>query len=127
MPAAEPPRPDSRLPGWAPVLIVAGGILAYVGVGKFLLGPRFQEIEGLWQDPRAFLNSGGETVFPYVLLFIPAVLGAVFTRDALRVIFRGLRQGDAPLTIAKDVVLYLLGMAFLVLVGLFSSGKKSYH
>lgn len=118
-------KPDTRLPAWTQLVIVAGGIAAYVGVGMFLLGNRFREIEGLWVDARVFFHQGSEVVAPYVLLLIPAVLGAFFTRDALRVIFRGLRKGDDPLIIAKDVGVYLLGSVVLVLLALFSRSPRS--
>ena len=118
---------DSRLPRWTWGVIAAGGVLSYVGVGSLLLGNRFYEIEGLWRDPAAFVRSGTETVVPYVLLLIPAVLGAIAAREALRVIFRGRLRGDPPATIVKDVALYLLGIVFLILVALYTSPVPRRH
>jgi len=116
-------KPDSRLPRWTWFVIVIGGVLAYVGVGILLEGPRFAgNLDNLWQRPE---GADPETVAPYVLLIIPAVLGAIWTRDTFRVIFKGLRRGDAPATIAKDVALFALSFVVLILVALFSSSRRS--
>jgi hypothetical protein len=107
-------------------VIVKGGLVTYAGVGSFLLGPRFQGgLETFWQDPAAFLAGGAEVVAPFVLLLIPAVLGAIWTRETLRLVLRGIHKGDSPATIAKEVVGFILSVVVLIVVALFSSGRKS--
>lgn len=121
-------KPDSRLPRWTWAVVVAGGILAYVCVGVLLEGPRFWAgIERFWASPAAFVTDDTETRSPYVLLLVPAVLGGFWTRENLGVVFRGLRRGDDPVTIAKDVALYALSFVVLILVGLTTSSKAIHH
>lgn len=115
---------DSRLPRWTWAAIFTAGVLAYVGVGTLLLGPGFRAgIEDLWRSPGAFASSGAETVAPFVLLLIPAILGVIWTRDTFRVVLRGLHRGDPPMTIAKEVALFALSFVVLMLVGLFTSSR----
>jgi hypothetical protein len=64
-------------------------------------------------------------VAPLVLLLVPAVLAGIWTRDTLRVVFTGLRRGDPPLIIAKDVAVYAISFVILIIVGLTSSSKRS--
>lgn len=121
------PEPDSRLPPWAWIAILAGAVAAYLGTGQFLLGVRFwPDLASLAQDPIAFFRGPAESVAPFVLLLVPGVLGGVWTRDTLRVAFTGMRRGDAPLVIAKDVALFALSFAVLILVGLTSSATRSH-
>ncbi len=106
-------------------MVLAGGVLSYACVGSLLLGNHFGGgLEDLWRDPVAFLHSGTETVAPYVLLLIVAILGAIFTREGVRVVFRGRLRGDPPATIVKDLALYLLSTLVLILVGLFTSSRR---
>ena len=110
---------------WLWIVIVKGGLVTYAGVGSFLLGPRFQGgLELLWQDPAAFLAGGAEEVAPFVLLLIPAVLGAIWTRETLRLVLRGVHKGDSPATIAKDVVGFILSVVVLIVVALLSSSRR---
>ena len=119
-----PRKADSRLPRWTWGPIALGGVLAYFGIGMLLQGRRFwPDVESLWQDPRAFASGGAEVMAPFLLLFVPAVLGGLWTRDTLRVVFTGLRRGDPPLVIAKDVALYALSFVILILVGLTTSSR----
>jgi hypothetical protein len=116
----------TRLPRWTWVPIVLGGVLTYMGVGVLLLGSRFRaDLENFWENPAAYASGGAEAIGPFVLLLIPAVLGAIWTRETLGVIFTGLRRKDPPKKIAKDVAAFALSCLVLVLVGLFSSSKRS--
>jgi hypothetical protein len=116
----------TRLPPWTWVPILLGGVLTYTGVGVLLLGSRFRaDAESLIENPAAFASGGAEVIAPFVLLLIPAVLGAIWTRETFGIIFTGLRRKDPPETIAKAVALFALSAVFLVLVGLFSSSKRS--
>jgi hypothetical protein len=115
---------DSRLPGWTRVAVLAGGLLAYVGVGVLLMAPHFRgDLDTFWHEPGAFTSAGIEHVAPYVLLLVPAVLGGIWTRDSLRVVFQGMARGDSPITIARDVALYALSFIVLILAGLFANSK----
>jgi hypothetical protein len=117
------PKP---LPRWTWLPILVGGVLTYAGVGVFLLGPRFHaDVESFTENPSAFTSGGAEAVAPFVLLLIPAVLGAIWTRETIRVISTGLARKDPPEKIAKDVAAFALSCLVLVLVGLFSSSKRS--
>jgi uncharacterized membrane protein len=114
-------KPDSRLPRWTYVTILAGGVVAYVAVGTLLLGHAFGEgLAQLFTEPAAFARGGAEAVAPFVLLLVPAVLGGIFTRDALRIVVRGLRRGDATHVVAKELAIFILSFLVLVVVGLFS-------
>jgi hypothetical protein len=120
-------RPDDdppRLPRWTLAVIVLGGVLTYVAVGVLLQGVRFvPDLQRLLEDPGAFVQGGPEAVAPFVLLFIPAVLGALGTRGMLRVLVAGLRRGDPPATIAKALAMYLGSLLVLVVVAWSSSGR----
>lgn len=119
-----PPKPDSRLPSWTSAVILAGGVLTYLGVGKLLLGNRLgADFESVFLTSGGFANNGVETIAPFVLLLIPAVLGALWTRATCRLIFRGLRRGDPPEAIAKEVALFALSSVVLILVALFTSSR----
>jgi hypothetical protein len=121
-----PPKPDSRLPRWTVALILAGGVLTYLGVGSLLLGNRFgSDFESLFLVSGGFAQGSVETIAPFVLLLIPAVLGALWTRETCRVIFRGIRRGDPAPTIAKEVALFALSSLVLVLAGLYSSSRPT--
>jgi hypothetical protein len=123
--SGQPRKPDSRLPRWTWGLIVAGGALGYLGVGMLLEGRRFwPKLDGLWQDPGGFAGGGAEVLAPLVLLLVPAVLAGIWTRDTLRVVFTGLRRGDPPLIIAKDVAVYAISFVILILLGLTTSSKR---
>ncbi len=119
-----PQKPDSRLPRWTWLVIVTGGVATYLVVGALLLGNRFgADFERVFLASDGFANSGVDTIAPFVLLLIPAVLGALWTRETLRVIFRGVRHGDPPAAIAKDVALFAVSSFVLLLVGLFTSSR----
>jgi hypothetical protein len=118
-----PKKRDSRLPRWTWALIVAGGVLAYVGTGTLLQGARFEaDLDNMWQRPEGI---SPEIVAPYVLLVIPAVLGALWTREALRMVFQGIAREDPPAKIAKDIALYALSYVVLILAALTSRGRST--
>lgn len=114
---------DSRLPRWTWALILAGGVLAYVGTGTLLQGARFEaDLDNMWQRPEGI---SAEIVAPYVLLVIPAVLGALWTREAVRIVFQGMAREDPPAKIAKDIALYALSYLVLILVALTSRSRPT--
>jgi hypothetical protein len=107
-------------------VIAAGAVLAYVGLGMLLQGQRFlPDLETLFRAPQVLTSGGVETVGPFVLLLLPAFWAGVWTRDALRLIFKGLRAGDPPLTILKDVAVYAIGCVILIVLAFTSSSKTS--
>ena len=126
--SGHPKKPDSRLPPWTWGPILGGGILAYLGVGALLLGNRFgPDFDSLWLSSQDVTRSQAEAFAPYVLLLVPAILGAIWTRDTVRLIFQGLRRGDPPTVIAKDVALFALSAVVLILVALTTSSRPHDH
>ncbi len=74
-------------------MILAGGVLTYYAVGLLLIwSPFVPDLQRLIADPQAFVSgySGAEVMAPFVLLLVPAVLGALGTRAMLRTLFAGL-------------------------------------
>jgi len=123
----EPARRSSkhaRLPRWAWLVCVFGGAVTYWAVGSFLEGERFvPKLQDLFDDPGAFNTDNMEEVAPFVLLLIPAILGGFGTREMLRIVFDGRRDGHEPALIAKNLGLYLLSTLALLVAAFFSSGK----
>lgn len=117
------PEKAVRLPAWTWVVIVLGGIFGYWAVGQLLLGVRFDaDLDTLLHTPGALAAADAETLAPFVLLVIPSVLIALWTRENLRIVLRGLRRGDDPLAIAKELALYGLSVGLLVLAAFFTRG-----
>jgi len=114
----------ARLPRWAWLICLLGGAAAYWAVGSFLEGERFlPKLQDLFEDPGAFNADNMEEVAPFVLLFIPAVLGGFGTREMLRILFDGRRDGHEPALILKNLGLYLLSTLALLVAAFFSSSK----
>lgn len=120
----ETERPHPHLPIWSYFVIAAGGALTYLGVGILLLGFRFiADLNSLLGDAQAFVGADPELMAPFVLLLIPAVLGAVATRALLRIVIGGLRHGDSTGMIAKAIGAFLVSALLLVVVAFFTSGR----
>lgn len=102
-------------------MILAGGVLTFYAVGSLLIGSLFVlDLPRLIPNPQTFFTgySGAELMAPFVLLLVSAVLGALGTRAIPRTLFVGLRNGDAPTSIAKALTLHLL-----VALALFSGSR----
>lgn len=108
-------------------VIVAGGAITYLSVGAILEGARFErDLISFLSNPSGYTAGDPAMAAPFVLILIPAVLGALGTREMLRIVFLGLRKGDPPLAIVKAVALYLAGTLVLVLVALFTTNRPRY-
>jgi mannitol-specific phosphotransferase system IIBC component len=111
-----------RLPLWSFIVIAAGGVLTYCGAGILLVGFRFwPDLQSLFGDPVAFVGGDSELLAPFVLLLVPAVLGAIATRALLCIVIRGIRDGDSSGTIAKAIAIFLASALLLVIAALFTS------
>jgi mannitol-specific phosphotransferase system IIBC component len=111
-----------RLPLWSFIAIAAGGVITYCGVGILLIGFRFwSDLQSLLGDPVAFVAGDPELLAPFVLLLVPAILGAIATRALLRIVIGGLRDGDSPGIIAKAIAIFLASALLLVIAALFTS------
>lgn len=114
-----------RIPPWSWLLVLAGGAITYVGVGVLLEGGRFVHmLEDFLESPERYTAGNPEMYAPFVLLFIPAVLGALATRTMIRIVVAGVREGKAPGDITKSLGIYLAGSLVLVVLALFSSSKR---
>lgn len=114
----------ARLPRWAWLICLVGGATAYWAVGSFLLGQLFlPKLQDLFEDPGAFNTDNVQEVAPFVLLFIPAILGWLGTREMLRIVFDGRRDGHEPALILKNLGLYLLSTLALLVAAFFFGNK----
>ena len=111
-----------RLPLWSYIAIAAGGVFTYLGVGILLTGLRFwPDLQSFLRDPAGFMAGDPELMAPFVLLLIPAVLGAFGTRALLRIVIGGVRDGDSMGTIAKAIGIFLVSALLLLIAVLFTS------
>ena len=112
-----------RLPRWSYVLIAAGGLLTYFCAGFLSTGARFMEdLKSAIEDPGAFSAGNPELLAPFFLLLIPAVLGCFGTRELLRIVVRGRKNGDSMKVIATAIGGLLLAVLVYVVLALFSGG-----
>jgi hypothetical protein len=122
-------RKHARLPPWTWPVCVAGGIVTYFVAGNLLQGERF--ISDLWEllfdYTESVVSSDAERIAPYVLLFIPAVLGALGTREMLRIVFDGIRDGHSPASICKNIALYLGSLLMLLIAAFFFGNTRTRH
>ncbi len=117
-------RSQPQLPIWSPIAIVAGGVLTYCGVGVLLVGIRFvADLQRAFGDPTAFVHGDPESIAPFVLLLIPAVLGSLATRELLRIVVGGHRDGSSPQLIARAIAAFLVSVLILLVAAFFSSGR----
>lgn len=115
-----------RIPAWSWLLVLAGGAITYVGVGVLLEGARFVHmLEDFLESPERYTAGNPEMYAPFVLLFIPAVLGALGTRTMIRIVVAGVREGKTPGDIVKRLAWYLAGSLVLVVLAMYSSSKRS--
>ena len=110
-----------RLPLWGQLAVIGGAVLTYFVVGTFLHSPMFRvDLERLATDPGAWTDASAETIAPFVLLLIPAILGGIGTRAVLRRILAGIHAGEPIESIAKAVGGQLVGGVLLVAAALWT-------
>ena len=118
-------RRQPQLRSWMHGVIAAGGLLTYYVAGLLLLGAGFiADLQSLLADPAAIAGADAEQMAPYVLLVIPAVLGAITTRALLRIVIGGLARGEPLGMIAKAVGVFLASLVVLVVVAFLSDAQK---
>lgn len=102
--------------------------MSYSGVALLLHGHRlYADLASVEADAAAWFAASPENWAPYLLMLIPAVIGGVWTREALQTVFAGRRRGDPPLRILRDLTLYVLSNLALLIAALLSDSTPRSH